>query len=186
MKRKFVFLISFVFACGAIYFSLSYEKKPQEKSKETKSAFLEVPPKEIGKEGSAHKHVNLYVFINGERMNFFEEKYMLRSALVHFENNDGTTVHKHTTNVTLPYFLNTLGMILTKDCLVLDTGNRYCEDGENKLSFLVNGERGDPFLYDMRDGDRVLINYGNEDEIEIRLRANAVPPVPKEILEGSY
>ena len=186
MKKKVAFLLSIIIALVAVYLALTYQKKEEIKFiPNERPIFLKTPPKEIGKEGSTHEHISLYLFIDGEPKSFFDDKYMLRNQAVHFENSDGVNVHKHATGVTLPYFFSTLGMILTKDCLVLDTDESYCDGNGNKLSFLVNGEEGDPFFYEIRDGDRVLVSYGNEDSLLIRLRANSVPPVPEDILNGT-
>ena len=201
MKSKPVVVLSFIVALGLIALALSYKnggggggvvtpggalkyEKNAAKPEEEPTLGQGSLPAEPGKAGSAHTHISLVLFVNNEAFNFFDEKYMLRSDLVHFENDDGITVHKHATGVTISHFFKTLGMELTKDCLTLHDGLQYCTNGVEKLSFLVNGAETDPDQYEIGDGDRVLINYGNDDRVALRLKMNNVPKVPDDILKG--
>lgn len=186
MPRKTVLFFSAVIALGAVYFALTYKLSAVKETKKPAAGKVikRNKPRPIGDAGSDHQHISLNVFVIGEQLNFFNKKYMLQSPVVHFENDDGIIVHKHATGITLPFFFKTLGMALTKDCLALDTGARYCGGASNKLSFLVNGEEMNPDDYEITDGDRVLVSYGSEDYVTLRLRANSVPKVPEDILKG--
>ncbi len=187
MSRKTALILSVIFALGAVYFAVTYKPGAVKEDKKTVVAgkVSERPkPRPIGNAGTDHQHIALNVFVNGSQLDFFDKKYMLQSPIVHLENDDGINVHKHAIGITLPFFFKTLGMTLTSSCLTLDTGKKYCSDATNKLSFLVNGEEMNPDDYEIIDADKVLVNYGNEDYVTLRLRANGIPKVPDDILKG--
>lgn len=113
----------------------------------------------FGELGSAHWHADFKVVLNGTRVNFGKDKYMVQSRYVHFEGGDGTTIHKHATGVTLAYFFKTIGWKLTDDCLVTDTGESYCTGEGRTLRIIVNGtEIGDP-QYKFKDDDTIEVIY---------------------------
>ncbi len=139
---------------------------------------LKQPPV-LGEEGSTHMHAPFAMFVNGELYNFTRPKYMLRDKKAHFEDNDGTVIHKHATGVTLPYFLGTLGIDLTDTCFYLDQTTKYCNDGNKKVTLLVNGKRITHVNnYEIQQNDKILLNYGDEDDTLLKLRSNNIPDLP--------
>jgi hypothetical protein len=134
-------------------------------------AYIQNPPEtaQFGAVGSTHKHAVMLVMINGKQVvDFSEPKYQVQSDYIHLESRDGYTVHMHATNVNLGYLFKTLGMEFTSDCLTLDNGTSYCNDGTNTLKFYVNGEKNDAYdKYVFKDEDRILISYGPEDPEQI-------------------
>lgn len=134
----------------------------------------------LGAEGSEHSHASLLVFIYDDVLDFNQSTYMLRDKLAHFENADGITAHKHATGVTLSYFLSTLGMRLTPGCLTLEDNTAHCNEGDQKVRLVVNNaEIADFDGYEVRDGDKILLNYGADDDLRLRLKANHLPDVPE-------
>lgn len=135
-----------------------------------------------GVAGAQHWHASLVVHVDGQAFDFGEKRYMLQSKLVHFEDDDPFTVHKHTTEVTIPYFLSTLQVYLDDECIDfqnLETPKRYCTNATNTLRFLVNGEEvADPTRYDIKHNDRFLVYYGPLTGVQLRFLANQVPEVP--------
>ncbi len=115
----------------------------------------------IGSAGSTHIHMNWSVVINGVPVWLENPKYQLRSPLVHMEDGE-SEIHKHATGVTMGYFLDTLGWRFSKECLELDTKEKYCSGDDGKsLKFIVNGKPNDRFdRYDLQDGDEIQIIYG--------------------------
>ncbi len=115
-------------------------------------------PVSVGPVGSTHDHASFSVVVEGERVDFSLSRYQLQSQEVHFENGDGSTIHKHATGVTVGYALQTLGMGVNETCLetVSDT---YCEpDGD--LTVTVNGgEVEEPAETVIRDGQNIRIEY---------------------------
>lgn len=135
----------------------------------------------LGAEGSEHSHASFIVFIHDDALDFNQSKYMLRDKMAHFENADGVTLHKHATGVTVPYFLSTLGMRLTPGCLTLEDNTAYCNEGEQRVRLVVNTrEIADFDSYEARDGDKILLNYGADDDLRLRLKVNNLPDVPEE------
>jgi len=123
----------------------------------------------IGPVGSTHEHVDFKMFLLGQPFDF--RSYQLRSQYVHFEGGDGDVIHKHATGVTLDFFFKTLRMSFNKNCIVLDNGTRYCDDGTNTIKFYVNGNQSNLFeKYELHDLDKVLISYGNETPEQIQLQ----------------
>ncbi len=139
----------------------------------------------IGKLDSSHDHVSMLVFINGEMLDLSQDKYMLKDQFVHLEDGDGVVVHRHATGVTLPYFFSTIGISLTQNCITLDTGRQYCDSPSKgkKLLVLVNGEEiDDVTTYEPQHKDKILINYGDDSDVELQFKFNNIPDVPKQLL----
>lgn len=138
----------------------------------------------IGKGGSDHSHASLLIFADDIILNSeWGTRYMLKDNLVHFENNDNIMIHKHAKGITLPYFLQTLGFKLTNKCLSINSEEKYCEDENKKLNIIVNGkEIKNLDSYELKSGDRILIDFSSDDGTERRLKYNSVPVVPEELL----
>lgn len=118
-----------------------------------------MPSNRFGELGSAHWHADFMVVINGDRVDFSKDKYMVQSRYVHFENGDGTTIHKHATGVPLAYFFKTIGWNLTNECLTTDTGTSYCTGEGGTLRIIVNGEEIDNPQYKFKDADTTKVIY---------------------------
>lgn len=136
-----------------------------------------------GAPGAQHWHASLVVHVNGTAFDFGEKKYMLQSKLVHFEDDDPFVVHKHTTGVTIPYFLSTLKVFLDAECIEfqnIESPQKYCSNATNTLRFLVNGkEVEDTARYEIKHNDRFLVYYGPLTGIQLQFLANQVPVVPE-------
>jgi len=136
-----------------------------------------------GAPGAQHWHASLVVHVNGRAFDFGEKKYMLQSKLVHFEDDDPFVVHKHTTGVTIPYFLSTLKVFLDAECIEfqnIEPSQKYCANATNTMRFLVNGEEiADPSRYDIKHNDRYLVYYGPLKGVQLRFLSNQIPPVPE-------
>lgn len=119
------------------------------------------PLEGIGQPGSAHEHAVFAVAINGRRIDFSRDAFQLRDRRVHFEENNGTIIHKHATGVTIGYTLSTLNMSISDDCLVAGT-NHFCEDGGN-LSVFVDGSLIDDAPdHVIQAGEAIEIVYRND------------------------
>lgn len=136
----------------------------------------------IGKPGSEHSHMSMLVFIRGELFDFSQPEYQLKSPGVHFEDDEGTTIHKHATGITLPYFFETLGMKLSANCLEMP-GKNYCTEGNERFQIFVNRVPfNDKIIgYELRPGDKILINYGGKSEFDLQLKLNSVPNLPSDL-----
>ena len=58
-------------------------------------------PPGAGKLGDSHEHASLLVRIFGDKFDFSVPSYQIKSSWIHFEESDGTTIHRHASGVTL-------------------------------------------------------------------------------------
>jgi hypothetical protein len=140
-------------------------------------AYSQVRP--YGPVGSAHVHAGFAVILNGQEIDFSQSRYQVQSQLIHVEGGDGTTLHRHATGVPIGEFLRSVRMDIADGCFVHDNGTQYCEGGDNRLLFFVNGqERDDAMGYVLNDGDRILITYGDLTEQQIQEQIERVNDRP--------
>ena len=125
-------------------------------------------PDNAGALGSEHSHAALLVKIFGDTFEFASPAFQIKSSWIHFEGNDGTTIHKHATGVELGYLFETLAISLDDQCYVFPDGKQFCSNEDYELKLFVNREQvPDIREYDIMEGDRVLIVYGAETPEEI-------------------
>jgi hypothetical protein len=126
----------------------------------------------FGPLGSAHEHAAFLVKVNGQNIDFSQPKYQVQSDYIHVENGDGTTLHRHSTNVTFADFLKSINMDIDRknNCLVFTNGTKYCDndDDDNKLRIFINGNSTNSISdYILKNDDRLLVMYGNETNEQI-------------------
>lgn len=138
-------------------------------------------PKELG---STHRHASLLVFIDEELVDLSGQEFMERDQAAHFHDRAGTVIHIHAKGVSLPYFFQTLGMRLTADCLYLAGGEKFCSGPENKLSIFVNRQLlgGEIRFYELQKGDKILVNYGDDDEVSLAIKLNSIPDLSDDLI----
>lgn len=140
----------------------------------------------LGEPDSDHSHVSMLIVIQDEIQNFCEDRFMLKSQHVHFENGNCTVVHKHATGVTLPVFFETVGIKMTERCIELPQkpGEKYCQTGSDRLQVVINGTvlpNSELPFYELKNNDHVLVNYGPEEGARLRFKYNQVPDVPFDV-----
>lgn len=141
------------------------------------------PIPDVGRAGSTHVHASLLIMVNNRMIDFCKPTYMLRSDIVHFEDDDCHTVHKHATGVTMATFLETIDVSIANDCLSIE-GVSYCREGLRRVRVVYNGVEIAPeeLRYrEIRNNDHVLINYGADDDLGLRFKYNQVPNIPHDI-----
>lgn len=129
-----------------------------------------LPPSSFGALGSAHQHAAFLVKVNGENIDFSQPQYQVVSDFIHVENGDGTTLHRHATNVTFADFLESVKMDIDEEnnCLIFTNGTQYCNNNDNQLRTFVNGNSAESISdYVINDSDRLLVIYGNETEEQL-------------------
>jgi hypothetical protein len=125
-------------------------------------------PEGAGALGSEHSHAALLVKIFGDTFEFASPAFQIKSSWIHFEGNDGTTIHKHATGVNLGYLFETLAIGLDDQCYIFPDGKQFCSNEDYKLKFFINGEQvPDIREYEIMEDDRVLIVYVAETPEEI-------------------
>jgi len=130
-------------------------------------------PEDAGVLGSAHVHAGILVKIFGDKFDFALPAYQIKTPWIHFEGQNGDTIHRHATGVTLEYLFDSLSIQVTEDCYIFPDGRQFCTDDTYSLKFYINGEKV-PSIADhvVDDNDRILVSYGSEtpEEIEEQLR----------------
>lgn len=125
-------------------------------------------PPGAGKLGGEHEHAAMDVRIFKDLFDFSTAPYQVKSPYIHFESNNGETVHRHAANVTMGYLFDTLKIKLTDDCYIFPDNREFCTNSDYNLKFFVNHEPKPGIRdYVLKQGDRILISYGNENSTKI-------------------
>ena len=129
-------------------------------------------PTGAGKLGDEHVHSSLLVRIFGDKFDFSVPSYQIKSSWIHFEESDGTTIHRHASGVTLGYLFDSLNIGMDSKCYVFPDGRQFCNNEDYSLKYYINHQPvSDINDYIFEDGDRILISFGPEtpEEIEEQL-----------------
>ena len=130
-------------------------------------------PPGAGKLGDEHEHASLLVRIFGDKFDFDSPAYQIKSSWIHFEDSDGTTIHRHSSGVTLDYLFANIGIGIDNECYKFPDGRQFCTNEDYSLKYFINHEPvKDIYDYVLEEGDRILITYGSEtpEQIEEQLR----------------
>ena len=122
-------------------------------------------PLNAGKLGDEHIHASMLVKIFGDKFDFSSTNYQVKTSWIHFENQDGDTIHRHSSGVELEFLFNSMNIVVDDQCFVFPDGRQFCSNDDYSLKFYVNQQKVDDLrMYIVQEGDRILISYGNEDE----------------------
>ncbi|MFB5630109.1 MAG: protein-disulfide isomerase [Nitrosopumilaceae archaeon] len=128
-------------------------------------------PPNAGILGSEHVHASLLTKLHGDTFDYSSPAYQIKSSWIHFEAQDGSTIHRHATGVTLGYLFDTIGIGLDDKCFTFQgtNGERvFCSNEDYSLKFFVNHQPVQELNdYVFKDGDRILISYGGETQEQI-------------------
>ena len=130
-------------------------------------------PPGAGKLGDEHDHASILVRIFGDKFDFSVPTYQIKSSWIHFEESDGSTIHRHSSGVTLGNLFDTINIGIDNKCYIFPDGRQFCTNEDYSLKYYINHQRvNDVYDYVFEDGDRILITYGSEtpDQIEMQLR----------------
>ena len=125
-------------------------------------------PPGAGPLGDEHEHAGMKVIIFGDEFDFSSPAYQLKNRYIHFEGNNGETVHRHASKVPMGFLFDTLNIGLTDKCYIFPDKREFCADDKYSLKFFINHEQV-PDIRDfvLHDNDRILISYGNENKTQI-------------------
>ncbi|QMU54765.1 MAG: hypothetical protein GKS07_07690 [Nitrosopumilus sp.] len=122
-------------------------------------------PPNSGNQADIHEHASILVNIFGDKVDFSRHEYQIKSLRIHFEANDGTTIHRHSTGVSLGYLFESFGVGLDEKCYVFVDGKKFCSNDEYSLNFYINDQQVESITdYVVNQDDRILISYGAETE----------------------
>ena len=120
-------------------------------------------PEGAGKLGDEHEHASLLVRIFGDKLDFSSPAYQIKSSWIHFEDSDGTTIHRHSSGVTLGYLFDSMNIGIDNKCFVFPDGRQFCTNEDYSLKYYINHQPvSDIREYIFEDGDRILISFGSE------------------------
>ena len=120
-------------------------------------------PAGAGMLGDEHEHASILVKIFGDKFDFSVPSYQIKSSWIHFEESDGTTVHRHASGIKLGYLFDTLNIGIDSKCFIFPDGRQFCTNEDYSLKYFINHQKvSDIRDYVFEDGDRILITYGNE------------------------
>jgi hypothetical protein len=132
-----------------------------------------------GPVGSAHEHAAFLVMLDRVPINFSQSQYQVKSNLIHVENGDGTTLHRHATGVPFIEFLKSVDMDIQDECFIGDDGREYCDTADKKLRYFVNGNQTSSIAnYVPKENDRILLVYGDENEGELKREIDVLSQIP--------
>ena len=125
-------------------------------------------PENAGKLGDEHIHASLLVSIFGDKFDFSTPNYQVKTPWIHFENQDGDTIHRHSTGVELEFLFNSMSVGVDENCFVFPDGRQFCNNEDYSLKFSINEKLVEDIRqYVIQEDDRILISYGNEDQLAI-------------------
>ena len=129
-------------------------------------------PENAGKLGGEHIHASTLVRIFGDKFDFSLPNYQIKSSWIHFENQDGDTIHRHSSGVELEFLFNSLGIGIDENCFTFPDGRAFCTNEDYSLKYFINHKEVNGIgEYVVMEEDRILISYGpdNESAIEKQL-----------------
>ena len=129
-------------------------------------------PPGAGRLGGEHEHASLLVRIFDDKFDFAVPSYQIKSSWIHFEESDGTTIHRHASGVTLDYLFGSLNIGIDSECYSFPDGRQFCTNEDYSLKYYLNHQLVDDINdYVIQDNDRILITFGNEtpEQIEEQL-----------------
>ena len=122
-------------------------------------------PENAGKLGDEHIHASMLVSIFGDKFDFTSPNYQVKTSWIHFENQDGNTIHRHSSGVELEFLFNSMNIAIDNQCFIFPDGRQFCSNDDYSLKFYVNQQKVEDLRnYIVEEGDRILISYGNEDQ----------------------
>ena len=125
-------------------------------------------PEGAGKLGDEHEHASLLVRIFGDQFDFAVPSYQIKSSWIHFEESDGTTIHRHSSGVNLGHLFESLNIGIDDKCFNFPDGRQFCTNEDYSIKYFINHEMVDDIRdYVIKDEDRILISYGSESQEEI-------------------
>ncbi|MGI0088019.1 MAG: protein-disulfide isomerase [Nitrosotalea sp.] len=126
-----------------------------------------VPPG-AGPLGNVNIHAGILTMIYGQQFDYSSSAYQVKNAYIDFEKDDGETIHMHAANVTLGFLFNSLHIGLTDKCFTFPDTRNFCTDDKYGLKLFINHHQlQDISNYVIKENDRILISYGNENSTQI-------------------
>ena len=88
-------------------------------------------PENAGALGDEHVHASILTKIHGDNFDYSLPAYQIKSSWIHFEAQDGSTIHRHASGVTLEFLFNSVGIGLDENCFVFPDDRQFCTNTKN-------------------------------------------------------
>jgi len=125
-------------------------------------------PPGAGTLGDEHEHAAIKVMIFGDEFDFSSQAFQIKNRYIHFEGNNGETIHRHASGVSLGFLFDTLNIGLTDGCYIFPDKREFCTNEDYSLKFYINHQQVLGLRdFVLEDGDRILISYGNENSTQV-------------------
>ncbi|MBI4097241.1 MAG: hypothetical protein HY428_02380 [Candidatus Levybacteria bacterium] len=125
---------------------------------------------------TVNKQASFAIFTNGIFRIFTASMYHNLSDDVYIEASNSNIVKVKKAKITWDDFFKTLPFTLAKDCLTTGTRETFCTGSKGALKFYLNGEKNENALnQEIKDGDKLLVTFGNESEIVIKEQLDQIP-----------
>lgn len=128
-------------------------------------------PPGAGKLGDEHEHAAILVRVFGDKFDFSLPDYQVKSPYIHFESQNGDTIHRHASNVPLSFLFKTIKVGLDDNCFIFPDKkpeHTFCTNEDYSLKFYVNHEKVPSISnYVIEEDDRILVLYGNENQTQV-------------------
>ncbi len=116
------------------------------------------------------------IFTNGTFRIFTAGMYHNLSQDVYIDASNPNIVQVKKGGTTWNDFFSTLPFTLTPECLTTGTKETFCTGNRGTLKFYINGERRDSALsQEIKEGDKLLVTFGNESDAQIKKQINKIP-----------
>jgi len=113
-----------------------------------------------------HVHADWLVVVHDEVIRFTDNKYQSTGAhslhpSIHLHDGDDLVIHRHAEGVTFLDFFRSLGYDLNENCLITDSEESFCNEGNKKVLLFVNREVKEEIdSYIIEEEDQILLYYG--------------------------
>lgn len=136
-------------------------------------------PPGSGTLGDEHEHASMLVRIFGDKFDFSLPAYQIKNSWIHFEGQDGTTVHRHSSGVTLGYLFETLGIAIDENCYIFPDGREFCNNDEYSIKYFINHQPVESINDHVpKDDVKILISYGDENQEQIDAQLSELDAQP--------
>jgi len=123
-----------------------------------------------------NRQASFAIFTNGTFRVFTATMYHNLSPDVFIEGSNPNVIQIKKDGLTWNDFFSTLPFKLTHECLTTGTGQTFCTGSNGTLKFYINGEKAVNVLdQQINNGDKLLVTFGNETELEIKEQYDRIP-----------
>jgi hypothetical protein len=176
MNRVIVITVIVILFLVAGYLIFSNSKKNINSTADEVS--LEQSNKSLPAPQIVNRQASFAIFTNGTFRVFTAPMYHNRSTDAYIEAGNPNIVKIKKTGTTWNNFFKTMPFSLTKECLTTGTRETFCSNSNGVLKFFLNGtEDSNALDKEIKDGDQVLVTYGNESEQQIQSQIQKIPVI---------